>query len=81
MTHSRLTDKIRLSKKWSGRRSAKVDTFLVHHTASVSRRGDGVVSMMVNLLRRQVSSNYVLGSDGYLWMVVDLEAQTNSRSK
>ena len=71
MTHSPLTDKIRLSKKSSSRRSAKVDTFLVHHTASVSGRGDGVVNMMVNLARRGVSSNYVLGSDGYLWLVVD----------
>lgn len=70
MTHSSLTNQIRLSPQNSSRQGAKIDTFLIHHTASVSGRGDGIVSMMVNRTR-VVSSNYVLGSDGYLWMVVD----------
>jgi hypothetical protein len=43
---------------------------LWHHTASVSGRGDGVVAMMVNATR-EVSANYVIGSDGYVWCVVD----------
>ena len=70
MTHSPLTDQIKLSSQSSSRQGAKIDTLLVHHTASVSGRGSGVVNMMVNRTRT-VSSNYVLGSDGHLWMVVD----------
>lgn len=70
MTHSSLTNQIRLSSQSSSRQGARIDTFLIHHTASVSGRGDGIVNMMVNRTRT-VSSNYVIGNDGYLWMVVD----------
>lgn len=82
MTHSALTNKIRLSSQSSSRRGARIDTFLIHHTASVSGRGDAIVNMMVNRTR-QVSSNYVIGNDGYLWMVVDedLRAWTSGSTK
>ncbi|NHF62226.1 N-acetylmuramoyl-L-alanine amidase [Microcella pacifica] len=70
MTHSALTDTIKLSPQYSSRDETRIDTFLIHHTASVSGRGDGVVSMMVNRTRT-VSSNYVIGNDGHLWCVVD----------
>lgn len=82
VTHSALTNKIRLSPQSSSRQGATIDTFLIHHTASVSGRGDGIVNMMVNRTR-QVSSNYVIGNDGYLWMVVDedLRAWTSGSTK
>lgn len=70
MTKSALTNKTKISSQSSSRDNAKIDTFLIHHTASVSGRGDGIVNMMVNK-SRQVSSNYVIGNDGYLWNVVD----------
>lgn len=70
MTHSPLTNEIRLSSQSSPRRAVARDMILWHHTASVSGRGEGVVMMMVNKTR-EVSSNYVIGSDGYVWLVVD----------
>ncbi len=70
MTHSPLTNEIRLSRQYSSRNGVKRDMVIWHHTASVSGRGEGVVMMMVNATR-QVSSNYVIGSDGYVWCVVD----------
>lgn len=70
MTHSPLTDQIRQSSQRSSREGNRVQYMLWHHTASVSGHGDGVVAMMVNATRR-VSSNYVFGSDGWLWNVVD----------
>jgi len=70
MTHSPLTNQIRLSPQYSSRNGVKRDMVLWHHTASVSGRGEGVVAMMVNKTR-EVSANYVIGSDGYVWCVVD----------
>jgi len=70
MTHSPLTNEIRLSRQYSSRNGVKRDMVLWHHTASVSGRGEGVVMMMVNATR-EVSANYVIGSDGYVWCVVD----------
>jgi uncharacterized repeat protein (TIGR02543 family) len=70
VTHSPLTNEIRLSSQSSSRNGVVRDMVLWHHTASVSGRGEGVVMMMVNATR-EVSSNYVIGSDGYVWLVVD----------
>jgi hypothetical protein len=70
MTHSTLTNQIRLSAQHSSRQNAKIDTLQIHHTASASGRGDAIVDMMVKQTR-VVSSNYVIGNDGYLWCVVD----------
>jgi N-acetylmuramoyl-L-alanine amidase len=73
MTHSKHTNEIRLTSQFSSRNGSTVKTILLHHTASTSGRGDGIVRMMGggSTPTRQVSSNYVVGSDGYIWMVVD----------
>lgn len=70
MTKSSLTDKTKISSQSSSRQGATIDTFLIHHAATVDKSGSGVVSVMVNKTR-EVSSNYVLGNDGTLWNVVD----------
>jgi len=82
VTHSKHTNKIRLSSQHSSRQGAKITHVQWHHTASVSGRGDGIVTMMVTG-SRTVSSNYVIGSDGYIWLVVDevLRAWTSGSTK
>lgn len=72
MTASALTNQTRISAQKSSRNGERVQYMLWHHTASVSGHGDGVVAMMVNATR-QVSANYVFGSDGWLWNVVEEE--------
>ena len=58
MTHSTLTNSIRLSSQSSSRDGAKIDRFLIHHAASTSQAG--VIDMMVRGTRT-VSANYVVG--------------------
>lgn len=70
MTHSTLTNRIRISTQSSPRNGSTVDTFLIHHAATVSSTGESIVNMMVNKTR-EVSSNYVIGGDGTIWLVVD----------
>lgn len=77
MTHSPLTNEIRLSSQSSSRQGAKIDRFIVHHAASTNH--DGVVNMMVNRTR-QVSANYVVSEK--ITCVVDeiLRAWTSGSS-
>lgn len=81
MTHSPLTNIIRTTTQSSSRQGARVDTFLIHHAATVSATGESIVDLMVSR-RREVSSNYVIGSDGTVWCVVDenLRAWTSGSS-
>lgn len=58
MTHSKLTNKIRLSAQNSSRNGAKIDRFIVHHAAATNMRS--VEDMMV-YATREVSANYVVG--------------------
>lgn len=68
MTHSPLTNRIRLSAQSDSRNGRQIDRFIVHHAASTSL--DGVVDMMVRETR-EVSANYVVGNQ--IVCVVDEE--------
>lgn len=70
MTHSPLTNEIRLSPQHSPRNGARIDTFLIHHGATVSEDGTSLVNVLVGTAR-EVSANYAIGSNGKLWCVVD----------
>lgn len=68
MTHSPLTDQIKLSKQFDPRNGTKIDTFLIHHQATTN--DDATIAMMVNGTR-EVSANYTISSTGRLTCVVD----------
>lgn len=71
MTHSNLTNQIALTpNQYSSRGGRKITNIVLHHTASTSGHGNGVVNMMVSG-SRQVSAHYVVGSDAWVWCVVD----------
>ena len=68
MTHSPLTNQIRLSSQHSSREGARIDTFLIHHQAGTN--DDAVIAAMISGSRK-VSANYTIRSDGRLTCVVD----------
>lgn len=68
MTHSPLTNQIRLSKQFSSRNGVRVDTFLIHHQAGTN--DDAVIAAMVSG-SKQVSANYTISNEGRLTCVVD----------
>ncbi|MEF3323159.1 N-acetylmuramoyl-L-alanine amidase [Gulosibacter sp. GYB002] len=77
MTHSKLTNQIRLSGQSSARGGQKVDRFIVHHAASTSL--SGVVDMMVRATR-EVSANYVVGDRIVCVVDEDRRAWTSASS-
>ncbi|MGL4998043.1 MAG: N-acetylmuramoyl-L-alanine amidase [Cetobacterium sp.] len=79
MTHSPLTNQIRLSNQSSSRQGAKIDTFLIHHQAGTN--DDAVINAMISG-SRQVSSNYTISNEGRITLVVDedLRAWTSGSS-
>lgn len=79
MTHSPLTNQIRLSPQHSPRNGAKIDTFLIHHQAGTS--DDAVIAAMISR-SRQVSANYTISNEGRITCVVDedLRAWTSGSS-
>lgn len=77
MTHSKLTNQIRLSGQSSSRGGQKVDRFIVHHAASTSL--SGVVDMMVRATR-EVSANYVVGDKVICVVDEDRRAWTSASS-
>jgi N-acetyl-anhydromuramyl-L-alanine amidase AmpD len=68
MTHSPLTNQIRLSPQSSPRLGAAVTHVIWHHQAGTN--DDAVIQQMVTG-RRQVSANYTISSEGRLTCVVD----------
>lgn len=77
MTHSKLTNEIRLSNQRSSRNGAKIDRFIVHHVAGTNH--DATVNMMVHATR-QVSANYVVGDKITLVVDEDYRAWTSGTS-
>lgn len=79
MTHSPLTDQIRISSQSSSRQGATVDTFLIHHQAGMN--DDATIRAMVTG-SKQVSANYTISNEGRLTCVVDerLRAWTSGSS-
>jgi peptidoglycan hydrolase-like protein with peptidoglycan-binding domain len=80
MTHSALTNQIRLSPQSSDRNGTTIDTYLIHHQAGTN--DDAVIDMMVNRTR-QVSSNYTISNEGRITLVVDedLRAWTSGSTR
>ena len=80
MTHSSLTNQIRLSSQSSSRNGTKIDTFLIHHQAGTN--DDQVINAMVSG-SKEVSANYTISNEGRLTLVVDedLRAWTSGSSK
>lgn len=74
MTQSALTDRVWLTGD-SSPRTSKIDTFLIHHAAMVSQTGESVARLY---LTKNVSSNYVIGSDGTLWLTVDEDRRAHT---
>ena len=68
MTHSPLTNQIRLSAQSSPREGTKIDSVILHHQAGTN--DDSVISSMQRGTR-QVSSNYTVNSAGRITCVVD----------
>lgn len=68
MTHSPLTNQIRISRQSGPRLGARIDTFLIHHQAGTN--DDQVIAAMVSG-SRQVSANYTISNEGRLTCVVD----------
>lgn len=69
MTHSPLTDQIRLTPKQKGTRSGtKIGFIQLHHQASTN--DDATINMMVSG-SRQVSANYTVSNEGRATLVVD----------
>ena len=68
MTHSALTNQIRLSSQNSSRNGTRIDTFLIHHQAGTN--DDAVINSMVSG-SKQVSANYTISNEGRLTLVVD----------
>jgi N-acetyl-anhydromuramyl-L-alanine amidase AmpD len=68
MTHSPLTDAIRLSPQNGPRDGVKIKGVQLHHQASTNN--EATIAMMVNRTR-QVSANYVVSNEGVATLVVD----------
>lgn len=68
VTHSALTNQIRLSSQNSSRNGTKIDTFLVHHQAGTN--DDATINAMVSG-SKEVSANYTISNEGRLTLVVD----------
>jgi len=68
MTHSSLTNQIRLSPQRSGRGGVRVDTFLIHHQAGTN--DNAVIDSMVSG-SKGVSAQYTISNEGRLTLVVD----------
>lgn len=79
MTHSPLTDQIRLSAQSSSRNGSAIDTFLIHHQAGTN--DDATINAMVSG-SKEVSANYTISNEGRLTCVVDedLRAWTSGSS-
>ncbi len=68
MTHSPLTNQIRLSPQYSSRQGVQIDTFLIHHQAGTN--DDAVINAMISG-SREVSANYTISNEGRITCVVD----------
>lgn len=68
MTHSSLTNQIRLSNQSDSRRGTGVDTVLIHHQAGTN--DDATIEAMVNETK-EVSANYTISNEGRITLVVD----------
>lgn len=68
MTHSKLTNQIRLSDQSDSREGTTVDTFLIHHQAGLN--DDATIIAMVTG-SKQVSANYTISNEGRITCVVD----------
>lgn len=79
MTHSPLTNQIRLSPQNSSRGGATIDTFLIHHQAGTN--DDATINAMVSG-SKEVSANYTISNEGRITLVVDEDrrAWTSSSS-
>jgi hypothetical protein len=80
VTHSSLTDQIRLSPQHSPREGTEIDTFLIHHQAATN--DDAVINGMVTGTL-DLSANYTINSAGRLTCVVDedFRAHTSGSKK
>jgi len=68
MTHSALTNQIRISFQQSSRNGVRVDTVLIHHQAGFN--DDATINLMVTG-RKTVSANYTISNEGRITLVVD----------